>query len=961
MKHCVMSGVANIPAPISVGLLGRWLLTLALLGMLHGVMIDDALAVDPPHSNDCVGACHMIHGGFGGGLFNPGALLKFNSNDNLCAACHTPSGPATAVPFANVDQAYPGTTGTSHRWDSGASGHTEADLANTSPGIVYSGGAYTGRIETDYTITISTAGDVGVARFDWVDNGSGGSSTETVRDEFEGVPSYGNNNGSVNWVGNWIENDPQGGGASSGKARVIGGELRLDQQSFSGFGVSAAREADLSGGVTAATFSFDFRTDTGVDATDAVAIEVSNNGGGSYAVLETITGIVGASSGSRSYDILGSAAVNTRVRFRITNSYAGTNEYFYADNVQIEYTTPSAGGGASNVLTGTGVPLVDGLTLSFLDGGTSPSFVLGDTWTLYVRTDLRSPDLGVPAEFDMAARLDLAGKVVCSTCHNQHSQAMQPFDPLAPAYGGRGTGAGRHFQRADNDTNQICKVCHSPRDVQDSDLGSHPVGVLVPGGDYQAPAALPLDAASNVVCMSCHDIHYTDSGGANAGAGDGYLLRQDMSSLCYECHTLADQANGSHFDAVTGALWPGGQYGSSFAGHSADKRGTCVNCHWPHGWPDNDNMAQDYPKLFVERYDVADDGTDPDDAEDLCYTCHDGNPASTNVKSEFAKSVHHPVKDSEQAAGRSVECRDCHNPHEATGGAHTYSTTANANRNDVSGALEGVLGWSVDYSGLGNFVAPAAGNYSDVDPATNEYEICFKCHSGKSWSFGTPPDGLSPNGPSDPNPVQTDVAQEFNPNNRSFHPVVVGLNHASSNSSALQAAQLKAPWNTNRGTQTMMCSDCHGTDAASPAAQGPHGSAAAFILRGPNTVWPPTQNLSLPSVWTTAYNSSVCSNCHNLTWNNEVHRAHDDRGGDGFNLYCYSCHITVPHGGKLGRLIGDRDSNMPARYAYNGNPSNNWIQAFRKQANYGSYDKNDCQAACDNTHDSSPGAQYNWD
>ncbi len=658
-----------VPTSTPIGELSyKWALILVLLLTLNAIFADTADAIDPPHSNDCTGSCHMIHGGFGGGLFNTGGLLKANSNSNLCITCHTPGGPATAYAFADADQAVPGGGGTSHRWDSGVSGHMKGDLANTSTGTVYSGGAFTGRIETTYTVTVSAAGDVGTARFDWLNNGGVGSNTSTVRDEFNTI-AYTNDDGSVNWAGDWIENDPQGGGASVGNAQVVVAELRLDQQGFAGSQVSAAREADLSGGVTDATFRFDFRTDSGVDSTDAIAIEVSNDGGGNYTVLETITGISGASSGARSYDILAWASVNTRIRFRITNSYHQNNEFFYADNVQIEYAIPVVGDG-SNIITDTDVPLADGLTVSFVDGTASPSFVLGDSWTLYARADLRSPDRGVPAEFAMAARLDFVGKIVCSTCHDQHNQSKVPFDALAPPYTGSGTGAGRHFQRNDNDTNQMCKVCHEARNVQDGDLGSHPVGVLLPAGDYRAPTNLPLDSASNVQCMSCHALHFTDSGGANGGAGDGYLLRLGMGALCFECHTLADPANGSHFDAATGVLWPGGQYGSSFPAHSADKRGWCINCHWPHGWPDDGNAAQDYPSLLVES------------RSDLCVTCHDGAPASDQL-ADFASTLwvtapvnptnnmnlntRHDVKSADQAvSGADLTCNGCHDPHTAS-------------------------------------------------------------------------------------------------------------------------------------------------------------------------------------------------------------------------------------------------------------------------------------------------------
>ena len=69
------------------------------------------------------------------------------------------------------------------------------------------------------------------------------------------------------------------------------------------------------------------------------------------------------------------------------------------------------------------------------------------------------------------------------------------------------------MQRRDNDQNQMCLVCHSPRDVQSADDGSHPVGVAIPAlGDFQLPAGLPLASTDQVVCMTCHDVHLADSG-----------------------------------------------------------------------------------------------------------------------------------------------------------------------------------------------------------------------------------------------------------------------------------------------------------------------------------------------------------------------------------------------------------------------------------------------------------------
>ena len=200
------------------------------------------------------------------------------------------------------------------------------------------------------------------------------------------------------------------------------------------------------------------------------------------------------------------------------------------------------------------------------------------------------------------------------------------------------------------------------------------------------------------------------------------------------------------------------------------------------------------------------------------------------------------------------------------------------------------------------------GAYTVVAAATYEYQICLKCHSGYAWLPGSPPKGISPNG-SALTPVETDQAQEFSPMNMSGHPIVTGLDNYPNSlvvggKKGLLAAAMKAPWNVNVGQQTMSCTDCHNTDAAAPAAQGPHGSAAQFILRGPNANnWPNVQN--------TAFSTSWCANCHNNTSTSVIHGDHHN------NNRCYECHIVVPHGGKISRLLGANGGGLPARYAYN--------------------------------------------
>ena len=344
-------------------------------------------------------------------------------------------------------------------------------------------------------------------------------------------------------------------------------------------------------------------------------------------------------------------------------------------------TTPPGGSGGPT-LTAAGVALDEGVTVTFTDGASSPAFVAGDQWRLYVRTDLNNPTAP-----KLQVRLE-DGKIMCSTCHNQHSQKEDPFtrhNDSPPPYSGPGDGAGRHFQRVDNDANQMCVDCHSARDVGSSSLGSHPVGPATEGacltchGDSFTnfpdqditPVKTGSGAGMAIVCLSCHAPH--DPTGALGLTTDGTLVRQaNINTLCTNCHQLADTATpASHLHPVTGVLWPGGQYGSSFPEITdGGKTGFCTNCHQPHGWPESLTSADDYPTLLVET------------SSELCITCHDGAPASDEM-ADFSSplwvtdgaglldntdlNTRHDVLSADQMrSGTDLACTDCHDPHTAT-------------------------------------------------------------------------------------------------------------------------------------------------------------------------------------------------------------------------------------------------------------------------------------------------------
>jgi predicted CXXCH cytochrome family protein len=444
------------------------------------------------------------------------------------------------------------------------------------------------------------------------------------------------------------------------------------------------------------------------------------------------------------------------------------------------------------------------------------------------------------------------GRVVCSTCHNQHSQDDPPFDPAAR------TGGPRHFQRLPNDTGQLCTDCHAARNVTTVGEGSHPVGVAIPAGAYKSPSSVPLDGTLNrVQCQTCHQVH-------NGPTSDGTLLRTtNVTALCGDCHTLADPATARHLSPAFGVMWPGGQYGSTFpAKTDTAQRGSCAQCHQPHGWPDSANTATKYPTLLVER------------ANQLCTTCHDADgPAQANLQAEFAKASNHPLGLAPGAHSatepgivqtRHVECGDCHNPHRAQ--VRASLPVASAGPRPASGPLAGVRGVNLDNA--------------EVNPANFEYEICLRCH------------GDSPNKPAPLIPRQFNQANlrlEFDGSYPRFHPVgAVGKNP--------NVPSLINGWSK---TSYMGCTSCH-NNSAGPAnggngPNGAHGSANPYMLER-----------AYSTATFTSYSEAkyaLCFKCHSAAsiLGNQSFHEHDKhvRGG---GMPCSNCHDAHASAGN-GKLI----------------------------------------------------------
>jgi hypothetical protein len=310
-------------------------------------------------------------------------------------------------------------------------------------------------------------------------------------------------------------------------------------------------------------------------------------------------------------------------------------------------------------------------------------------------------------------------------------------------------------------------------------------------------------------------------------------------------------------------------------------------------------------------------------------------------------------------------------------GTHAHTDTAMTHTNIVSGALRGTFGVEPNYAGVTDFNSLPGGSYvvKRGDPGVNtstlvaesyvtrEYQICMKCHSDYGYDDNNGADnatnrpalgstGLTPSG-SNGLTHYTNQAREFqapvlhqgevsmganggagalysNNNHRSWHPVMDSTGRTTANRGGMNAAAYNLPWSNAIGTQTMYCSDCHGSNVASStsvipdsadptrASWGPHGSDNNFILKG---AW--------DDLTGDGHLSDLCFKCHDynsyakgtngggnrtgFSTNTPAsgvvdgHQLHVDKVGartdGGPATRCVWCHVAVPHGWKNKGLL----------------------------------------------------------
>ena len=460
------------------------------------------------------------------------------------------------------------------------------------------------------------------------------------------------------------------------------------------------------------------------------------------------------------------------------------------------------------------------------------------------------------------------GQVQCVSCHDPHIRDTTneniKFLRLNRLQKTRPDGSNNFLPATDI----ICLACHTKAGWETSAHAQPAVANEV----YTNAAADTREFARGTqvwetACLACHDTHTVTGsrrllrGGTDAGvfaSDSGYQIKNgsgdySVEDTCYACHS-----------PNRGTL--NGQGGATF--------------EVPNVWTDF-QQATHMPIT-----------TDEQAANQEMHYIGGVHPGTTTVGGG-ADMIENPNSlGRNNLNNRHAECTDCHNPHRVTKRRFVTQTNANGvmdpegthrhqngitHTNIASGVLRGVWGVEPQYGSQSFHVDPSGftvkrGNPTSTSTAvssayvTREYQVCFKCHSnhGHPNGYNGPPtlgvstpsgtNGMtrytniareynSPSGHSgEPRSVGTSGGAAYNANNhRSWHPVMQPTGRTATSRNASNNLWL-APFRA-LGTQTMYCTDCHGTNTANqtvvPSGSqpngkpwGPHGSANMFLLKG---------------------------------------------------------------------------------------------------------------------------------
>lgn len=576
----------------------------------------------------------------------------------------------------------------------------------------------------------------------------------------------------------------------------------------------------------------------------------------------------------------------------------------------------------------------------------------------------------LPLENDGAGN----GQVQCNTCHDPHIRdsvrdenikflRLNRFQRTPPT--------GAMFNR---EGDIICLACHNKAGWVDS---AH-ANPLVAGETYTSAAAATREFPPNMqvwesACLACHDTHSVQGSrrllregtdGTAKLSASGLMIKEGgrpaIEETCFACHST-----GGGTLTAQGFLTEVPDIKSDFA----------LSRHMPITTDQQSNGANSPTEVHnigtggapQAGKDFLEGQTELANRHVECTDCH--NPHRVIKNRRFNSDPFTP-----DTAGTHA-----HNE------ADVLASPEGKHSNVASGVLRGIWGVEPVYTS-NDFNAPVVnigfvvkrGNPSINVPTdvfqpyvTREYQLCLKCHSNYAYD-NTPPmlDSFIGGTPAGTNGMlqYTNQAREYNsPINHAGEGISMGLdggagtpltnngaefntnNHRSWHPALRETGRTAAvggggnrnadsrnwlsPFNLAVGTQTMYCTDCHGSNSANGTVVpdsnlgtengrvwGPHGSENNFLLKGP---WSGAATNGTGE----GQPNHLCFKCHDY---NQYANAFGFGGGGGTqdsgystpiafcgscggnglnnlhiyhaqvvqNFRCNLCHVAVPHGWK---------------------------------------------------------------
>ncbi len=513
---------------------------------------------------------------------------------------------------------------------------------------------------------------------------------------------------------------------------------------------------------------------------------------------------------------------------------------------------------------------------------------------------------GSPARTDFDPATNLG---TCVSCHQYPVESGA--NPAHPAISGAAYNASAHdyvsntvgattyawdYLIHDGSTyDRNCTKCHASRTEGNTPVASG-TGLSAVHGT-QDPSLLagttnPAGTAAGFVCYNCHGSAAAPAAGAQGNRSGKDIQTQiaktrNHPAVADAVHNSVNELAGSTFGAGLGA--------------GVARHASCLDCHDPH------RAKPTVPETYTTGTATFASGSATVTGQGTAWNAGFVNWYIRNN----ANGTYYRITAVASATSLTITP------------AASFSASAQAytiHRGNLAGPpLEGAWGAQLS-SNPGFWAAPAAANFTKKTIAAGtdvEATLCFKCHSSYYGTLPASP-SWSPN-----TWAETDTAREFNPANvgnyattgttswqsgesaGGFHPVL-----ASGGGNLGNTGNVLAPWSR---TSLMTCTDCHESESTADP-NGPHGSTAGFILRGPNTTWSSSVTSLGNNAWMPA--GTFCLNCHG---NNDTNGRFPEHSRGDHSRPCFNCHSAIPHGGPrpgiLNAAAGAGSNGAPAQYA----------------------------------------------